>query len=54
MGHEVLKCKICGALVMEGHNDWECDSCEAVCNESTKWAWKPKTKIKYNPPVIKK
>ena len=35
---QVLKCDNCGALVMEGHNGWDCD-CGYVCNERTGFEW---------------
>ena len=36
MGHDVIKCPICGEWIMEGHNDWDCDKCG--------WASNPKEK----------
>lgn len=39
MGHQVIKCTLCGNLVMEGSNDWECDNCGAICNLYTKYQW---------------
>lgn len=38
MGHNVLKCKLCGTSVMEGHNDWECD-CGGYCGSDTNFIW---------------
>lgn len=39
MGHQVKECGICKSLVMEGHNDWDCDKCGAVSDASTGFKW---------------
>lgn len=50
MGHDILRCPFCHNNVMEGHNDWKCDDCGAICNSSTKYIWeKAKDPIKQKP-----
>ena len=38
MGHDVLRCDLCGTDVMEGRNKWECN-CGAVCIPGKTKGW---------------
>lgn len=46
MGHDVLYCPKCHTPIMEGHNDWECDRCNLICDASTGFTWKSKAEVK--------
>lgn len=50
MGHDVLYCPKCHTPIMEGHNDWECDRCNLICDASTGFTWKNKVEVEPVPP----